>query len=92
VTVTIGVVTVAVVLVGRVTVTAVTGVLTVTLVATVGIGSAGRETVGTRSVEGNVEAVASALDEAAEAEVVSPPEACVDAPTALTVAPPAFLP
>jgi hypothetical protein len=53
VTVVIGVVTVAVVPVGVVTVTVATGVLTVTVAGNVGIVSACRETVGTRIFKGN---------------------------------------
>ena len=87
-TVAIGVVTVAVVLVGVVTVTAVIGVLMVTVAGDVGIGSVGTETVGTWSVEGNSDAAASAVEERADAGVVSPPEPCVAAPI---LEPPAVL-
>ena len=87
--VVIGVVTVAVVPVGVVTVTAVIGVLTVTVGATVagdvGMCSLGRETAGTRSVEGNSNDGASAVDERTDAGVASPLEPCFDAGTALTL-------
>ena len=59
-TVVIGVVTVVVVPMGAVTVTAVIGVLTVaaTVTGDVGIGTVGRETVGTPTVEGRSDASA----------------------------------
>jgi hypothetical protein len=77
VTVVIGVVTVAVVPVGAVTVTAVIGVLTVTVAATpagdVGIGSVGRETAGTGSVEGNSDGAAASTVDAWAALKLEPP-------------------
>jgi hypothetical protein len=87
VTVVSGVVTVAVVPVGVVMVTAVIGVLTVTVAATVaeavGIGSVGRETVGTRSSDGDSDgAGASTVDERTDAR-----EPCVDAGPAFTLKP-----
>ncbi len=94
-TVVIGVLTVAVVPVGVVSVTAVIGALTVTVAATcagdVGIGSLGRETAGTRSVEGNSDGVVSTVDERANAGVASPLEPCFDAEAGLIPEPPAVL-
>jgi hypothetical protein len=71
VTVVIGVVTVAVVSVGVVTVTVVIGVLTVTVAGNVGIVSVGGETLGTRSFEDNSDGT-SAVDERTGAGVASP--------------------
>jgi hypothetical protein len=86
VTVAIGVVTVAVGTVGVVTVTAVTGVLTVTVTGAVGIGTAGNETLGTCA---GSEVVAWTV-EAGDDAVVGPPLAArrFDARTALVVDPP----
>ena len=79
-TVTIGVVTVVVGSVGVVTVTVVIGVLTVTVVGTVGIGTAGKETVG------NSEGVAaSAVDVPRDVGFASPPEWCFNAWTSRTL-------
>lgn len=84
-TVTIGVVTVAAVgTVGVVTATVVTGVLTVTAAGDAGIGSAGRETIGIRTVT-------RALDEPAEAGAVTPAKCRVDGGTAFTFAAPGAL-
>src|SRR6476661_10766429 len=85
VTVVIGVVTVAVVPAGAVTVTDVIGVLTVTVAATVtggvGIGTAGTETVGTPTVEGSSDDAPAVVDELMAADVASPPlRPCVTAP------------
>ena len=88
-TVVIGVV--AVRSIGVVTVAEMIGVLTVTVAATVtgdaGIGSVGRETAGTRSVEGNADAATSAVDERTDAGVASPPEPGADAGATLSVEP-----
>ena len=89
-TVVIGVVTVAVVPVGAVTVTDVIGVLTVTVAATVtgGVGI-GTETVGTPTVEGSSDNAPAVVDEPMVAGVASAPlKPCV---TALTLEPPAVL-
>jgi hypothetical protein len=91
VTVVIGVVTVAVVPVGVVTLTVVIGVVTVTVPPTVEIGSVGRETVGTTSVEGNSDCAASAVDEGTDAGVAAPVGPCVGAAAALAVEPPNVL-
>jgi hypothetical protein len=77
VTVVIGVVTVAVVPAGAVTVTAVTGVLTVTVAGDVWTGTAGRETFGTRSVVGEGDVATPAVDERTDAAVASPSDPCV---------------
>jgi hypothetical protein len=70
VTVVIGVVTVAVVLNGTVTVAVVIGVLAVTVTGGVRIGTLGRETVGTGSVEDSTD-----TDDGGAA---APPEPCVE--------------
>jgi hypothetical protein len=93
VTVVIGVVTVAVVPVGAVTVTDVIGVLTVTVAATVtgdlGIGTAGTETVGTPTVEGSSDDAPAVVDEPMVAGVASAPlKPCV---IALALEPPVVL-
>lgn len=90
-TVVIGVVTVAVVPGGVAKVMVVIGVLTVTVAGNVGIGSVGRDTVGTRSVEGNSDGAASAVDERTDAGVATPLEPCVEAGAALPLEPPAAL-
>jgi hypothetical protein len=88
VTVVIGVVTVAVVPVGVVTLTVVIGVLTVTVPPTVEIGSVGRETVGTTSVEGKSDgATVPVVDEGTDAGVASPVGPCVGVGAGLAVAP-----
>lgn len=78
----IGVVTVAVVTAGIATVTVATGVLTVTVAGTV-TDTAGRETVGTGSVERDVgvapEVAGSAADEMTDGGDAAPPGPCVDA-------------
>lgn len=91
-TVVIGVLTVAVAPVGVVTDTVVSGVPTVTVVGEVGIGSVGRETVGTGSVEGSSGDVVAAVEERTDAGGVACwPEACVGAGTALALVLPAAL-
>jgi len=89
VTVVIGVVTVAVVPVGAVTVTDVIGVLTATVAATVtgdvDIATVGTETVGTPAVEGSSDDATAVVDEPMVAGVASAPlKSCV---TALTLEP-----
>lgn len=84
-TVVIGVLTVAVVRVGVVTVTVVIGVLTATVTGVVGIGRVGRETVGSRSVVGDCGGAVSAVDEGTDAGVAAPPEPRVDARGALAL-------
>jgi hypothetical protein len=87
VTVVIGVVTVTVVPVGTVTVTAVIGVLTVT--GDVGTGTVGTETVGTPIVEGSSDDAAAVVDEPMAVGVAaSPLKPCV---TALISEPPAVV-
>jgi hypothetical protein len=89
VTVVIGVV--AVRPIGVVTVAVTSGVPTVTVAGTVtgddGIGSFGRETVGTRSVEGNADATTPAVEEGLDAGFGSPVEPGVDAGAILSVEP-----
>jgi hypothetical protein len=89
VTVVIGVV--AVRPVGVVTVAEMIGVLAVTVAATVtggdGIGSVGRETVGTRGVEGSTNATTPAVEERMDAGFASPVEPGVDAGATLSVEP-----
>ena len=87
-TVVIGVVTVAVVPVGMVTVTAVIGVLTVaaTVTGDVGIGTVGTETFGSPTVEASGDDPPAVVDETAVAGVASSPlEPCA---TVLTLEPP----
>ena len=92
-TVVIGVGTVTVVPVGVVTVTVAIGVVTVTFAGNVGIDRVGRETVGSRSVDGSCECPPSAVDERTDADagVAPPPEPCVDTGSAFTLEPPAGL-
>jgi hypothetical protein len=77
--------------IGVVTVAETIGVLTVTVAATVtgddGVGSVGRETVGTRSVEGSTDATTSAVEERIDAGFASPVEPGVDAEDTLSVEP-----
>lgn len=96
--VVIGVVTVAVVPGGVVTVTPVIGVLMGTVAGDVGIDSVGTETVGTWSVEGETDGAPPAVDERIDCDGASPLGACggapplgacVDAGTALTAESPA---
>ena len=77
--------------IGVVTVAETIGVLTVTVAATVtgddGVGSVGRETVGTGSVEGSTDATISAVEERIDAGFASPVEPGVDAEDTLRVEP-----
>ena len=94
-TVATGVVTVAVLLVGVVTVTTVTGVLTVTFAATVTgdvvVGSRGRETVGSRSFWGEGDETTLVVDKRTDARVAAPAEPCLDAGTVLALESPVVL-
>lgn len=74
VTVAIRVVTVAVGIVGAVTVTVATGVLTATVAAIVGADGAGTETDGGNDIEGNSDGAPLVVDEATEAETRTDPE------------------
>jgi hypothetical protein len=89
VTVVIGVV--AVRPMGVVTVAETSGVPTVTVAATVtgddGIGGVGRETVGTRNVEGNTDATTPAVEDRLDAGFASPVEPGVDTGATLSVEP-----
>jgi hypothetical protein len=77
--------------IGVVTVAEMTGVLTVTVAATVagdvGTGSVGREPVCNGSVEGNSDRTTSAVDERTDGGVASPLEPGADAGAALTSEP-----
>ena len=83
-TVVIGVVTVAAVPVGVVTVAVVIGVLTVTVAAGTEVGSVGRDTVGTGRVEGDSnDATTAAVDARTDSGAAFPPEPCDTAGAAL---------